>query len=250
VHSRGQAISAWPFVFAVEETLDSSTPKIFPSAARLDCVLLSELIFMDVRTATNEQILTWTLGRTNTQTGGRSECETADTLSEISGLATHHSALLFRVAFSVLRHANDAEDVVQETFLRVLKNQRKLASIENPRIWLVRIAWNLALDRKRRLRSTPLLEEAEEILNNRPSRDSSAEITLGAAQGCARILRMIDKLPRKEQEVLRLSALEELDTPEIAAILKTTESSVRSCLFRARQRLRERLKAEERRKSR
>jgi RNA polymerase sigma-70 factor (ECF subfamily) len=198
---------------------------------------------MDVRTATNEQILTWTLGRSV----GHSECEAADALSEISGLATQYSALLFRVAFSVLRQANDAEDVVQETFLRVLKNQRKLASIENPRIWLVRIAWNLALDRKRRLRATPLFEEAEEILSNRPSQDSSAETTMGAAQGCARILRMIDKLPRKEQEVLRLSALEDLETPEIAAILKTTESSVRSCLFRARQRLRERMEREERR---
>jgi RNA polymerase sigma-70 factor (ECF subfamily) len=92
---------------------------------------------MDVRTATNEQILTWTLGRSV----GQSECEAAGTLSEISGLATQHSALLFRVAFSVLRNANDAEDVVQETFLRVLKNQSKLASIENSRIWLVRIAW-------------------------------------------------------------------------------------------------------------
>ncbi|MGO8720758.1 MAG: RNA polymerase sigma factor [Acidobacteriaceae bacterium] len=196
---------------------------------------------MDVRTATNEQILTWTLGRTV----GQSECEAADTLSEISGLATEHSALLFRVAFSVLRHASDAEDVVQETFLRVLKHQRKLASIENPRIWLVRIAWNLALDRKRRLRATPLFEEAEEILNNRASGEMSAESALGGAEGCARILRMIDKLPRKEQEVLRLSAIEELGMPEIAAILKTTESSVRSCLFRARQRLRERMEREE-----
>jgi RNA polymerase sigma-70 factor (ECF subfamily) len=228
-----------------QHTHDSPTPKIFPSATRLGCVLLSELIFMDVRTATNEQILTWTLGRSV----GRSECDAASTLAEISSLATQHSALLFRVAFSVLRHASDAEDVVQETFLRVLKNQRKLASIENSRIWLVRIAWNLALDRKRRLRATPLLEEAEEILNNRPSRDSSAEINMGAAQSCARILRMIDKLPSKEQEVLRFSALEELDTPEIAAILKTTESSVRSCLFRARQRLRERMEREERRGS-
>ena len=198
---------------------------------------------MDVRTATNEQILTWTLGRTV----GQSECAAASTLAEISGLAAEHSALLFRVAFSVVRHASDAEDVVQETFLRVLKHQKQLPTVENYRVWLVRIAWNLALDRKRRLRATPLVDEAEEILSNRASGETSVEIALGAAQSCARILRMIDKLPRKEQEVLRLSALEELGTPEIAAILKTTESSVRSCLFRARQRLRERLEREERR---
>jgi RNA polymerase sigma-70 factor (ECF subfamily) len=196
---------------------------------------------MDVRTATNEQILTWTLGRSV----GQSECDAASTLAEISSLATEYSALLFRVAFSVLRHASDAEDVVQETFLRVLKHRKKLASVENHRVWLVRIAWNLALDRKRRLRATPVVDEAEEILSNRASEETSAEMALGSAQGCARILRMIDSLPRKEQEVLRLSAIEELGTPEIAAILKTTESSVRSCLFRARQRLRERLEREE-----
>ena len=201
---------------------------------------------MDVRTATNEQILTWTLGRSV----GQSECDAANTLAEVSSLATEYSALLFRVAFSVLRHASDAEDVVQETFLRVLKHRKKLAEIEDRRVWLVRIAWNLALDRKRRLRSMPLVEEAEEILGNRASGETSAEITLGAAESCARILRMIDNLPRKEQEVLRLSAIEELGTSEIAAILKTTESGVRSSLFRARQRLRERLEMEERREKR
>ena len=171
--------------------------------------------------------------------------------AEFTALVQRQSRFVFRVAYAVLLDARDAEDVVQETFLRALKNQGKLAAIENPRVRLVRIAWNLALDRKRRLRASPLLEEeAEELFNNRPSNDSSAEITLGAAQGCARILRLIDKLPRKEQEVLRLSALEELGTPEIAAILKTTESSVRSCLFRARQRLRERMEREEGRKKR
>ncbi|MHB8303772.1 MAG: RNA polymerase sigma factor [Acidobacteriaceae bacterium] len=194
---------------------------------------------MDVGTATNEQTLTWTVDLT--------ERDATNALSEISALATEHSALLFRVAFSVLRHASDAEDVVQETFLRVLKHQRKLAEVENPRVWLVRIAWNLALDRKRRLRATPLVEEAEEILRRHASAEATAEVTLGAAEGCVRILRMMDKLPRKEREALRLSAIEELGTAEIAAVLQTTESSVRSCLFRARQRLRERMETEERR---
>lgn len=199
---------------------------------------------MDVRTATNEQILTWTLGRSVDE----SECDAANLVSEISDLATEYSGVLFRVAFSILRHASDAEDVVQETFLRVLKHKKQLASVENRRVWLIRIAWNLALDRKRRLRSTPLVEEAEEILGNCASAEVSAETSLDAAESCARILRVIDTLPRKEREVLRLSAMEELGMPEIAAVLQTTESGVRSCLFRARQRLRERLETEERRR--
>ena len=193
---------------------------------------------MDVRTATNEQTLTWTVGL--------SERDAENALWEISALATEHSALLFRMAFSILRNASDAEDVVQETFLRVLKHQRKLATIENPRVWLVRIAWNLALDRKRRSHTMPMVEEAKEILRHHISAEATAEVTFGAAESCVRVLRMMDKLPRKEREVLRLSAIDELGTAEIAAILQTTESSVRSCLFRARQRLRERLETEER----
>jgi RNA polymerase sigma-70 factor (ECF subfamily) len=195
---------------------------------------------MVARTATNERILIWTLDRTARQ----SKRDDQDLLAEISGLANEHSALLFRVAFSVLRHAGDAEDVVQETFLRVLKHRNKLSSVENTRVWLIRIAWNLALDRKRRLRSMPLVEETEEILKNRPGAETAADVALSAAENCASVFRLMDKLPHKEREVLRLSAMEELETSEIAAILKTTESSVRSRLFRARQRLRERLEKE------
>jgi len=193
---------------------------------------------MNAKAAMHEQTLSWTMGSAITH-------NSTDALEQISAFATEHSALLFRVAFSVLRNASDAEDVVQETFLRVLKHQKKLAAIESPRVWLVRIAWNLALDRKRRLRSMPVLAEAEEILLQYPSAEASAESSLGAAEGCVRILRMMEKLPRKEREVLRLSAMEELGTAEIAAVLQTTESSVRSCLFRARQRLRERLEKQE-----
>jgi RNA polymerase sigma-70 factor (ECF subfamily) len=195
-------------------------------------------MFMDASATTNERMLTWA--------EPASDGDAIDTVPEIAALATAHSALLFRVAFSILRNASDAEDAVQDTFLRVLKHRGKLASVENPRIWLVRIVWNLALDRKRRVRSASLIDEAEELLRNHASGETPAAEALRSAESCARILRLIDKLPRKEREVLRLSAMEELETAEIAAILQTTESGVRSCLFRARQHLRERLDAEER----
>ncbi len=165
---------------------------------------------MDVRTATNEQTLTWIVGLT--------ERDATNALSEISALATEHSALLFRVAFSVLRNASDAEDVVQETFLRVLKHQRKLATIEDPRVWLIRIAWNLALDRKRRLRATPMVEEAEEILRNHASEEATAEVTLGAAEGCVRILHMMDKLPRCDYPLWKKNVYEEM-TGRLSAAL-------------------------------
>ncbi len=167
---------------------------------------------------------------------------------DIAALVATYSSILYRVAFSVLRSAVEAEDVVQETFLRVLRHKKKLNEIQDMRVWLVRIAWNLALDRKRGRRFVSLEEEGVEIAASLVSQEHGADTTLIAEQGHARVLRAIDRLPRKEREVLLLSAVEELGTAEIAAIQGTTESSVRSALFRARQRLRARLTADEGRK--
>ncbi|HEX4021449.1 MAG TPA: RNA polymerase sigma factor [Acidobacteriaceae bacterium] len=164
---------------------------------------------------------------------------------DVAALATEYSAILYRVAFSVLRNAVDAEDAVQETFLRVLRHREKLGDIQDMRVWLVRIVWNQALDRKRRQKAMPLEDEAAQLMGAVASGELRADAALIAAQGQARILQAIDCLPRKEREVLLLSAMEELATAEMAAVLGVTESSVRSRLFRARQRLRERLQISE-----
>jgi RNA polymerase sigma-70 factor (ECF subfamily) len=163
----------------------------------------------------------------------------------LSALVEAHSATLYRVAYSVVRHAEDAEDVVQDTYIRVLRHAEKFSEIRDPRVWLIRIAWNLSLDRKRRRKAVSLEDDATSLMMHLPSRDLPADKLLAASQGHARVLKLVDKLPTKERQVLLLSALEELSTVEIAAILKTTESTVRSRLFRARQRLRERLDAED-----
>jgi len=65
----------------------------------------------------------------------------------------------------------------------------------------------------------------------------SAETALIATQRHARILRLIDTLPAREREVLLLSAVKELSTVEIALVLKTTDSTIRSRLYRARKAL-------------
>src|ERR1017187_8543199 len=68
---------------------------------------------------------------------------------DLTALVRDYSGLLYRVALSVLRNPAEAEDVVQDAFLRVLQRRHSLAVIDI-RPWLVRIAWNLALDRVRR----------------------------------------------------------------------------------------------------
>ncbi len=152
----------------------------------------------------------------------------------LEALVQQYASALYRVAYSVLRNAADAEDAVQEAFLRVLRHRDTLDEIRDQRVWLIRIVWNIVLDRKRRAKTRPETDDVEELARVLPSTGLSAEQVAVAAQHHARVLACVDKLPAKERQVLILSAFEELSSVEIAAVLGITESSARSRLFRAR----------------
>src|SRR5713101_2191615 len=67
----------------------------------------------------------------------------------LEGLVRQHSRLVYRIAYAVLRSHHDAEDATQETFMRVLRYSSKLASVDDHRTWLARIAWRVAVDRSK-----------------------------------------------------------------------------------------------------
>jgi RNA polymerase sigma-70 factor, ECF subfamily len=170
--------------------------------------------------------------------GSRSEVDLAD-------LVETYSALLFRVAHSVLRGRAEAEDVVQDVFVRVLEHRRSLPAVRDMRVWLVRIAWNLAIDRRRRIRPEQMdVHFAESLVASSVPADKA----LDEAQRMKSVLGELERLPKDERHVLLLSAIEELGTAEMAAVLSRSESAVRALLFRARTRLRERLEEREERR--
>ncbi len=152
----------------------------------------------------------------------------------LAALVEQYAPMLYRVAFSVLRNTADAEDAVQEAFLRVLRHRDTLGEVRDHRVWLIRIVWNIGLDRKRRAKTRPETDDISELARVLPVGGLSADERAAAAQHHAQILELVDRLPAKEREVLVLSAFEELNSVEIAAVLGITESSVRSRLFRAR----------------
>jgi RNA polymerase sigma-70 factor (ECF subfamily) len=133
-----------------------------------------------------------------------------------------------------MRNPSDAEDAVQEAFLRVLRHHDSLGEVRDHRVWLIRIVWNIVLDRKRRAKTRPETDDVEELARVLPADGLSAEQRAAAAQHHAHVLTCMEQLPAKERQVLMLSAFEELSSVEIASVLGITESSVRSRLFRAR----------------
>ncbi len=152
----------------------------------------------------------------------------------LEALVSQYSGTLYRVAYSVLRNAADAEDAVQEAFVRVLRHREKLAEVRDQRVWLIRIVWNVVLDRKRRMKTKPETDDVAELARVLPAEGLSADERATAAQHHAHVLACVEQLPAKERQVMMLSAFEELTSVEIAAVVGITESSVRSRLFRAR----------------
>jgi RNA polymerase sigma-70 factor, ECF subfamily len=155
-----------------------------------------------------------------------------------------HARLVYRIAYSVLRNHHDAEDATQETFVRVLRYKRKLEGIEDPKTWLARIAWRVAIKRSRQGFSAALSDtEMQAASMQLRSELASAEDSVLGSEMAQLLTSFILVLPEPLRAVLRLSTVEELSAVEIARVLGSSESAVRSRLFRARQILKEKLLA-------
>jgi len=161
----------------------------------------------------------------------------------IETLVREHARMVYRIAYVVLRRHHDAEDATQETFVRVLRYSSKLAGVQDPKTWLARIAWRVAVDRSKRRtwsRETPL-DDPERPALEIASSDPPAHEAVHSVQVAATIEKLIAALPAKLREPLILSTIEEMSPREVAATLGINEAAVRSRVFRARQILREKL---------
>lgn len=162
---------------------------------------------------------------------------------ELEEAVRQHARLAYQVAYSALRNHHDAEDATQETFLRLLRYRGKLEQARNPRAFIARVAWRVALDRiRRRKRQAEVsLEDTSDTVRAMRAQGKNTE-EIAASNEMQRLLeQLISTLPRKLREAFTLSSVEEMTSPEIAAALKIPEASVRSRLFRARQLLQEKL---------
>src|SRR5687768_3609367 len=157
------------------------------------------------------------------------EQEFADRLRESSSLA-------FRVAYGVLRHREDAEDVAQEAFVRAHRSIATLRDRDAFRAWLVRMTWRLAIDRRRTDRRRTLRETIAE-----PEPGATVEQLALAQERAHRLWAAIDALPDKLRITLVLTSIEGHDVAEVGRLLEIPEGTVKSRLFLARKQLAEKL---------
>jgi RNA polymerase sigma-70 factor (ECF subfamily) len=146
--------------------------------------------------------------------------------------------LAFRVAYSVLRRREDAEDVAQEALARAFRRMDRLRDGAAFRAWLVRIVWRLALDHRRAAGR----RERREKTVAAPEPVPTAEEVAAATEARGRLWRAIDALPEKLRIVVVLAAIQEHDLREVSALLGLPEGTVKSRLHLARRRLAEALR--------
>ena len=145
------------------------------------------------------------------------------------------STLAFRVAFGVLRQRQDAEDIAQEAFARAHRHFRQLRDRERFRAWLVRMTWRLAINRRRADQRRAVRESVLVSAQASLSTDES----LAARERAQQLWRAIDSLPEKLRLVIVLATIEGHDVQEVARLLGLPPGTVKSRLFRGRQRLKE-----------
>lgn len=151
-------------------------------------------------------------------------------------LLEQHVPAVYRFALRLARNSHAAEELTQETMLRAWKHRGKLAEADTARPFLLRIAINLWRDELRRNSvrrsaasqgpldaSRPRVEPAEQL-----ARQEAADEALAA----------LDRLPHRQQQVLYLSACEDLSIGDIARVLDITAGAARSSLSLARHEMR------------
>ena len=143
--------------------------------------------------------------------------------------------LVFRIAYSVLHNAQDAEDVTQEAFLKLYRSGAWKEVKDEP-AYLARIAWRIAIDRRPDGRT-----ETNET--DFPSPCETPEQMASASNWIAFVHKLIDALPRDLRQPLVLATLDELSSHQIARILDVPDGTVRTRLQRARQILKAKLAA-------
>jgi RNA polymerase sigma-70 factor (ECF subfamily) len=157
---------------------------------------------------------------------------------EFETLLAASSPLAYRVAFSVLRHRQDAEDVAQEAFIRAHRRFHQLRERTRFQAWLVRMTWRLALDHQRSARR----RQTRERLHGEAI-PASTEETAAGAERARHLWDAIDALPEKLRLVLILATMDGHDIRAVGRLLSLPEGTVKSRLFLARQRLKECLDA-------
>jgi len=135
---------------------------------------------------------------------------------------------IFNLAIHILGKVEDAEDVVQEVFIRYSRKMRDMKADENPKWWLIRVAVNLCIDRKRYL--ARFLKSFSEIFDfhNKAVATPESEVIISDS-----VRNVLDSFSRKERVIIILKYMEDFEYSEISEIMNIPVGTLKSITSRA-----------------
>lgn len=141
---------------------------------------------------------------------------------------------LYRLALRITLNSAEAEDIVQDTMIRVWNKRDEWAQFNSIEAFCLTVARNLAIDRsqKSEAQNIELTTETQEM-----SDGSTPERQLERSEQMDLVRKLINELPEKQRTIIQLRDIEEKSYKEIADVMQLTEDQVKVTLFRARQRI-------------
>ena len=151
-------------------------------------------------------------------------------------LLVRYEKRIFALAWRLCFDKTQAEDLTQETFLKVWKNASSWQPDAKLETWLYRILHNLFIDGKRRAKG-----QEEELSETFCSQEDSPEQALIKKRTAQDVAQALNGLPDRQKEALVLCYYQDMKAKEAAEVLSVSQSALEALLFRARQTLKDKL---------
>jgi len=158
---------------------------------------------------------------------------------------------IFHHAYRMLNNKHEAEDAVQDTFLRLYKNLDRYDESQKFSTWIFRIATNLCIDRLRKRRPTYSLDAevtdgdgtSNDFYTMMPSDEDTPEKQVIVSETQQQILNAIETMPEKYKSIVMLRYMQDLSLQEISDVLDMPVTTIKTRLHRGREFLRKKLEA-------
>ena len=143
---------------------------------------------------------------------------------------------LYRLAKRLLVSNDEAEDAVQEVFLKLWKGRDKIDNYRSPEAFAITMTKNYCLDRLKSKQASNL-----KIVHNNYKNSENIERTIEGNEGVELVTKIMETLPEKQKMIMQLRDIEQFEFAEISQMLEINETAIRVALSRARKVVREQL---------
>ena len=143
---------------------------------------------------------------------------------------------LYRLAKRLLVSSDEAEDAVQEVFLKLWKGRDKIDNYRSPEAFAITITKNYCLDRLKSKQASNI-----KIVHNNYKNSENIERTIEGNEGVELVTKIMETLPEKQKMIMQLRDIEQFEFAEISQMLEINETAIRVSLSRARKLVREQL---------